>query len=41
MMFGTVEKRPGFEDYVARLHARPAYIRAKELDDAAMPKEPA
>lgn len=41
MMFGTVEKRPGFEDYVARLHARPAFLRASALDDAAMPKEPA
>ncbi len=39
MMFGTIGKRPLFETYVARLHARPAYIRAGELDDAAMPKQ--
>ena len=37
--FGTMEKRPGFEDYVARIAARPAYRRASELDDAAMPKK--
>jgi len=39
MMFGTVEKRASFEDYVGRLYARPAYRRAAELDDAAMPKQ--
>lgn len=39
MMFGTIGKRPSFETYVARLHARPAFIRAGELDDAAMPKQ--
>ncbi|MFA5539205.1 MAG: glutathione S-transferase family protein [Gemmobacter sp.] len=33
MMFGTVPKRPGFEDYWARLSARPAYLRAQALDD--------
>lgn len=37
--FGTMEKRPGFEEYVERIAARPAYVRAKELDDAAMPKK--
>ncbi len=37
--FGTMEKRPGFEDYVARIAARPAYKSASELDDAAMPKK--
>lgn len=41
MQFAIIEKRPTFADYVARLHARPAYIRANALDDAAMPKEPA
>ena len=41
MMFGTIGKRPAFEAYVARLHARPAAIRANELDDAAMPKQEA
>lgn len=41
MMFGTIGKRPTFEAYVERLYARPAAIRARELDDAAMPKQPA
>ena len=40
MMFGTIEKRPTFEAYFARLQARPAAIRARELDDAAMPPQP-
>ena len=39
--FNTMEKRPGFEDYVARIYARPAAIRAKELDDALVPKKEA
>jgi glutathione S-transferase len=39
LMFGTVEKRPAFEDYVGRLMSRPAAIRAREIDDAAMPKQ--
>ena len=33
MQFGAVEKRPVFEAYVARLHARPAAIRAAKIDD--------
>ncbi|WP_132254975.1 glutathione S-transferase family protein [Methylobacterium segetis] len=33
MAFGTLEKRPAFEAYVARLNARPAAIRAREIDD--------
>ncbi|WP_019830876.1 glutathione S-transferase family protein [Sphingomonas sp. PR090111-T3T-6A] len=37
MMFGTVEKRPTFEAYVARLTARPAHQRAMEIDDALTP----
>lgn len=37
MMFGTMEKRPGFEDYAARITARPAAVRAREIDDALMP----
>lgn len=37
MMFGTIEKRPAFEAYAGRLHARPASIRAREIDDALMP----
>jgi glutathione S-transferase len=33
MMFGTIEKRPAFERYWQRISARPAYARAKQLDD--------
>jgi glutathione S-transferase len=33
MMFGTIEKRPLFEAYVARLHARPAAQRANRIND--------
>jgi glutathione S-transferase len=40
MMFGTIDRRPAFVDYVERLQARPAAIRAHELDDAAMPAQP-
>lgn len=36
MQFGTVEKRPAFEDYWARISTREAYARANALDDAAM-----
>jgi glutathione S-transferase len=38
MMFGTIDKRAAFESYFARLQSRPAAIRARELDDALMPK---
>ena len=34
MMFGSMEKTPLFEAYFARLQARPAAARARELDDA-------
>jgi glutathione S-transferase len=34
MQFGTLEKRPAFEQYRRRLSARPAAMRAKEIDDA-------
>ncbi len=37
MMFGTVEKRPAFATYFERLSARPAYLRARDLDDALIP----
>ena len=39
LMFGTIEKRTAFVDYVERLQARPAAKRANQLDDAAMPKQ--
>lgn len=35
MMFGTIDKRPGFEDYVARLQQRQAYRRANTLNEEA------
>jgi len=41
IMFGTLEKRPAFEAYWQRVSARPAYARAKDLDDALMPAKPA
>ena len=34
MKFGTIEKRPAFERYFARLGTRPAAVRAREIDDA-------
>jgi glutathione S-transferase len=33
MQFGMIEKRPVFEQYWQRLSARPAALRAKEIDD--------
>jgi glutathione S-transferase len=34
LMFGTIEKRPAFEQYWQRISSRPACLRAKETDDA-------
>jgi glutathione S-transferase len=39
MQFGTIEKRPAFEAYFARLADRPAAIRAREIDNALIPPE--
>lgn len=39
LRFGTIEKRPAFADYLARVTDRDAYRRAAALDDAAMPKQ--
>lgn len=39
MMFGTLPKRPVFEDYFGRLSQRPASIRAGEIDDALVPAQ--
>lgn len=36
MMFGTIDKRPAFERYVARLTARPAFARAGQIDNELM-----
>ncbi|HEY1559676.1 MAG TPA: glutathione S-transferase family protein [Caulobacteraceae bacterium] len=35
MQWGSLEKRPAFETYVARINARPAAQRAKVIDDEA------
>ncbi len=34
LQFGTIDKRPAFETYVARIMTRPAAARAREIDDA-------
>ena len=39
MSFGTLDKRPAFEDYWARISARPAAVRAREIDDALLPTQ--
>ncbi len=39
LMFGTIEKRPAFEQYWARISTRPAAVRAKEIDDALMAEQ--
>ncbi len=31
--FGTLEKRPAFTDYLARIMGRPAAVRARHIDD--------
>ena len=41
LQFGSIEARPGFADYWARVSDRDAYRRARELDDAATPAAPA
>ena len=41
LRFGSMEKRPAFETYFARLASRPAYIRASEIDDALIASQPA
>ncbi|PZU10933.1 glutathione S-transferase family protein [Sphingomonas sp.] len=38
LQFRSMPSRPAFVTYWEGLKARPAYIRANELDDAAMPK---
>jgi glutathione S-transferase len=41
MQFGTIEKRPAFEEYWRRISARPAAHRANEIDGTfAMPARP-
>ena len=40
LQFGSVEARPAFAQYWARLAARPAHVRATALDDALVPLHP-
>jgi glutathione S-transferase len=37
--FGSIDRRPIFEDYAGRVRDREAYRRAMATDDAAMPTE--
>ena len=39
MMFDALEKRPAFEAYWNRIKDRPAAVRAREIDDALLPKK--
>jgi glutathione S-transferase len=41
MQFGTIEKRPAFERYWGRIGTRTAALRAKAIDDALLPQQPA
>ena len=41
LMFKTIEPRPAFQQYWQRISARPAYARARQLDDALMPPQQA
>ncbi|WP_181699851.1 glutathione S-transferase family protein [Chthonobacter albigriseus] len=36
LRFGSIEARPAFQDYLAKMTARPAWQRANALDDEAM-----
>ena len=38
LQFGSIEERPAFRDYWARLEGRPAWKRANDADDALMPE---
>ena len=33
LQFGTIDRRPAFDDYIGRVLSRPAALRAKEIDD--------
>ena len=41
MMFGSIDKRPAFADYFGRIGARPAALRAREIDDAIVAEQKA
>jgi len=40
MQFGTIERRPAFEQYWQRIGARPAALHAKQIDDALAAQQP-
>ena len=40
LMFGSIDKRPAFAQYWARISARPAAVRARQIDDALMAEAP-
>ncbi|MFT3975389.1 MAG: glutathione S-transferase family protein [Amaricoccus sp.] len=40
LRFRTIPPRRAFTDYAERLESRPAAVRAREIDDALMPKQP-
>ena len=39
LMSGSIDRRPAFVEYQARIGERPALLRAQALDEAAMPKK--
>ncbi|AYJ85927.1 glutathione S-transferase family protein [Sphingomonas paeninsulae] len=39
LAFGSIDKRPAFETYWDGLKDRPAYLKAKKIDEALMPKQ--
>ncbi len=39
LMFGTIEKRPAFEQYWKRIGARPALARANKIDEELMARQ--
>ena len=39
LQFGLLERRPAFEAYFNRIKDRPAAVRAREIDDALLPKK--
>jgi glutathione S-transferase len=39
MQFKSIEPRPAFQTYAARLRERPAYLRAGEIDNALIPAQ--
>lgn len=41
LMFNTIDKRSAFQSFWTRMTSRPAYKRARELDDALMPPQQA